>query len=70
MRHEREGSVVMTTVLTPTVDDLRRERESLVDSLRLAEDELRTRAEDFLLSAEETRVLRRLDQIDYLLGED
>ena len=60
----------MTTVLTPTVDDLRRERESLVDSLRLAEDELRTRAEDFLLSAEETRVLRRLDQIDYLLGED
>ena len=60
----------MTVLLTPTEDDLRRERVGLLETVHLTEAELRARAEAFLLSADEARVVRRLVQIDYLLGAD
>lgn len=59
-----------TTVLKPSVEDLNREREGLLARVRMAEAELRDRAEEFLLTPEEARVLRRLDEIGFLLGED
>lgn len=58
------------TVLKPTVDDLRREREKLVAALAFSEETLRERAADFLVTPEESRILRRLDVIDFLLGDD
>lgn len=59
----------MTVMLHPTVDDLTAERADLLASLRLSEDELRSRADRELLTGGEWRVLRRLDQIAFLLGE-
>jgi hypothetical protein len=61
---------MMTVVLEPTVDDLVRERAELVAEIRSGESELRERAADYRLTVEESRILRRLDEIDYLLGED
>lgn len=60
----------MDTVLRPTVDELERERKVILDGLPMDEADLRLRAESFLLTREEARALRRLDQISYLLGED
>lgn len=60
----------MTVVLEPSVDDLVRERDELVGALRSDEQELRARAAEYRLTVDEARVLRRLDEIDYLLGTD
>ena len=60
----------METVLRPTVDELERERQGILEGLPMDEADLRLRAESFLLTREEARALRRLDQISYLLGED
>lgn len=60
----------MTVVLEPTVDDLVRERAELVAEIRSDESDLRERAADYRLTVDESRILRRLDEIDYLLGED
>jgi len=57
-------------ILRPTEADLVSERERLLDALSLGEAELRGRAADYLLTAEEARALRRLDEIDFLLGDD
>lgn len=59
----------MTVMLHPTVDELTTERSELLASLRLSEDELRSRADRELLTSGEWHALRRLDQIAFLLGE-
>lgn len=59
-----------TAVLKPTVDDLQGERDRLIADLAFSEMELRERAQDFLVTPAESRVLRRLDEIDFLLGDD
>lgn len=60
----------MAAVLTPSVTELEDERNRLLASQAASEDELRRRAEAYMVTPEEARVLRRLDQIAYLLGED
>ncbi|MEP9381121.1 hypothetical protein [Nocardioides sp. KR10-350] len=60
----------MTVVLEPTVEDLDRERAELLDEIRFTEAELRDRAASYRLTTDEARVLRRLDEIAYLLGDD
>jgi hypothetical protein len=71
MNHDTgEGDDAMSPVLTPTVKSLEDERTELLAALRLTEDELRERAADFLLTPTEARALRRLDEIDFLLGDD
>lgn len=59
----------MTLVLEPTVDELTREREELASNIPGGEDFLRERAVDYRITPDEARILRRLDQIDFLLGE-
>jgi len=61
---------MMTVVLEPTVGDLVCERAALVAEIRSDESDLRERAADYRLTVDESRILRRLDEIDYLLGED
>lgn len=61
---------MMTVVLEPTVDALMRERAELVAEIRSDERDLRERASDYRLTVDESRILRRLDEIDYLLGDD
>lgn len=41
-----------------------------MQALALSEDDLRSRAIDFNLTSTEARVLRRLNEIDFLLGSD
>jgi hypothetical protein len=60
----------LTTVLRPTVKQLRDRRAKLLDGIRLSEDELRERAERHELTTEEYYALESLDEIDYLLGSD
>lgn len=59
----------MTTMLTPSAEDLTRERRELLSTARLSEHELRERSAHYLVTPEEAQILRRLDQIAYLLGE-
>lgn len=58
----------MSTMLFPSVAELADERRDLLASLRITEDELRERASRELLTGGERQVLRRLDQIAFLLG--
>ena len=58
----------MDALLTPTVADLEGERREILDGLVLDEADLRSRAEAYLITPDEARALRRLDQIAYLLG--
>jgi hypothetical protein len=67
-RHEKGHA--MTTVLLPTVEALQAERSALVSQSHLGEAELRRRAEIFMLTPEEARLLRRLEEIDFLLELD
>jgi hypothetical protein len=60
----------MTTVLRPTVKQLRDRRAKLLDGVRLSEEELRERAERHELTTEEYYALESLEEIDYLLGSD
>lgn len=59
----------MTTVLMPTVEALEAERSALMTTSPFDEAELRRRAAIFMLTPDEARIVRRLDEIDYLLGE-
>jgi len=60
----------MTTVLRPTVKQLRDRRAKLLNGVRLSEEGLRERAERHELTTEEYYALESLDEIDYLLGSD
>jgi hypothetical protein len=60
----------MTTVLKPTVKQLRDRRAKLLDSIRLSEEDLRERARRHELTSEEYYALETLEEIDYLLGSD
>lgn len=59
----------MTVVLEPSVRDLESERERLLERSPFTVEELRARAAVYSLTPEESRLLRRLDEIGYLLGE-
>ncbi|MSW69077.1 MAG: hypothetical protein F2829_03385 [Actinobacteria bacterium] len=59
----------MTSVLLPTEYDLRVQREELLAAMPFDEAELVARGDEGLLTPEEARVLRRLAEIHYLLGE-
>lgn len=69
-RRRKQRAAEVNVVLKPSVRDLETERRSLLDESRLTEDELRERAESYRVTPDEVRLLRRLDEIDYLLGED
>jgi hypothetical protein len=60
----------MTVVLEPTVHDLEAERERLLAGSPFTESELRERAAYYSLTPNESRLLRRLEEIGYLLGEN
>jgi hypothetical protein len=60
----------MSTVLKPTVKQLRDRRAKLLDSIRLSEEDLRERARRHELTSEEYYALETLEEIDYLLGSD
>jgi hypothetical protein len=60
----------MTVVLEPSVRDLESERERLLEGSPFTAEELRARAAAYSLTPEESRLLRRLDEIGYLLGEN
>lgn len=66
----RDGACEMTVVLEPSVADLEDERVRLLEGSRFSEDELRDRASAYRLTFDESRLLRRLDEIAFLLGED
>ncbi|GAB3757902.1 hypothetical protein GCM10027599_24550 [Yimella radicis] len=59
----------MTIVLEPSVDDLELEREHLLKASPFTAQELHERAAACSLTPSEARVLRRLEEIRYLLGE-
>ncbi|GAA3620329.1 hypothetical protein GCM10022199_26000 [Marihabitans asiaticum] len=59
----------MTVVLEPTILELEAEREHLLAGSPFSEVELRERAAAYSLTPSESRLLRRLDEIRYLLGE-
>lgn len=60
----------MTVVLEPTVHDLEAERERLLTGSPFTVPELRARAAYYSLTPDESRLLRRLEEIGYLLGEN
>ncbi|WP_300680831.1 hypothetical protein [Nocardioides sp.] len=60
----------MTVVLEPTVSALEAERSALLKASPFTEGELRVRALSFSLTPDESRLLRRLEEIGYLLGEN
>jgi hypothetical protein len=70
MSKSRRKGLAMTTVLMPTVKGLEAERTELLRSSPLDETELRRRAAVFMLTPDEARTVRRLDEIDFLLGQD
>lgn len=59
----------MTVVLEPTVSELEAEREGLLDRSPFSERDLRERASSYSLTPDEARLLRRLEEIGYLLEE-
>jgi hypothetical protein len=60
----------VTTVLRPTVKQLRDRRAKVLDSIRLSEEDLRERATRHELTTDEYYALESLEEIDYLLGSD
>lgn len=58
----------MTVVLEPTVDELEDERGRLLDGSPFSESELLQRAASYSLTPDEARLLRRLEEIRFLLG--
>jgi hypothetical protein len=71
MKHRQSGKdCKMTVVLEPSVRDLESERERLLAASPFGVAELRGRAAAYSLTPEESRLLRRLEEIGYLLGEN
>jgi hypothetical protein len=68
--NHQEVKDMTVAILRPTEADLVSERERVLDTLSMGEADLRARADEYLLTAEEARVLRRIDEIDFLLGDD
>ncbi|WP_157073261.1 hypothetical protein [Kribbia dieselivorans] len=50
-------------------EDALRQRDALLEQSGATLDELRERAEDYLLTAEEATLLRRIEGLTWLLGE-
>lgn len=59
----------METVISRSETELRAQRQRLLDRAGINEDELRRRAENYQLTAEQMDVLTTIDNIDFLLGE-
>lgn len=59
----------MSTVISRSPTELRDEREMLLHRAGLAEDDLRRRAENYQLSAQQMDILDAIDNIDYLLED-
>lgn len=60
----------VTIMLERTVGDLVEERERVLRDVGLDADELRERAFGSGMTRSEARALRRLEEINFLLGED
>jgi hypothetical protein len=58
----------MATVISRSTEELRQEREHLLGRASLSEQELRSRAETYQLTAEQMDILDAIDNIDYLLN--
>ncbi|HCA87094.1 MAG TPA: hypothetical protein DEQ61_17415 [Streptomyces sp.] len=58
----------MTTVVEQTPEELRAWRARLLAEVRMTEDELAERAENYQLTAEESAVWNTLQGIEYLSG--
>jgi hypothetical protein len=50
-------------------DEIAAEREAILEALRMTEDQLRERAESYLLTEEESVLWRRLEALTWLAGE-
>jgi hypothetical protein len=59
----------MATVISRSTEELKQERQHLLDRAGLAEHELRGRAETYQLTAEQMDILDAIDNIDYLLND-
>ncbi len=59
----------METVISRSETELRAQRQRLLERAGINEDELRRRAENYQLTAEQMDVLTTIDNIDFLLGE-
>lgn len=57
------------TVQTPTTKDLRELRKALVDQLPGGEKPTRRRLTSYQVTPEELETIRRIDEVDYLLGK-
>lgn len=62
-----EGRATMSAVKWRTFEDLERERGELASEIHDISD-LRERAEHARISKDEARALRRLDELDFLIG--
>jgi alpha-ketoglutarate-dependent taurine dioxygenase len=59
----------MTSVIVKTQEELRRQRDELLDRASTTYDGLRERAESYQLTPEERNIWETLRTIDYLLGD-
>ena len=59
----------MSTVISRSPADLQDERRMLLERAGLAEEELRRRASNYQLSAQQMDILDAIDNIDYLLED-
>lgn len=57
------------TVQIMSVEELQRRRMEILEGQTLSEEELRSGAAQYTLSADEVAALDEIDRIDYLLGE-
>lgn len=57
-------------VIEVTEAELRRDRDAILSSLRMDEQELRHRVDNEIATAGERNALERLKEIAFLLGED
>jgi len=58
----------MATVISKSTEELKQEREHLLQRAGLPEQELRSRAESYQLTSEQMDILEAINNIDYLLN--
>lgn len=68
MDNTRPEEEPVATVISRSNDELKHEREELLQRSGLPEDELRRRAETYQLTTEQMDIVHAIDNIDFLLG--
>ena len=60
----------MSTLMRVEAKELRARREAILDQLGMTAKEIRRRAEEYILTSEQRRLVDELQGIDFLLGND